>query len=74
MTPEELKTFFMSHGLHPKMSSFITSKSDIKYKFGKNSLKKYARGTSEWIKIWSAYYKDISINPETGKLHFVKFI
>lgn len=75
MTPEELRTFFLSHGLRPKMSSFITSSGNIKYKLAKNSLQKYNKSdVCGWIKIWSAYYKDISINPETGKLRFEKMI
>jgi hypothetical protein len=73
MNPEELRTFFMSKGLHPKMSSFISSIGETKYKLGKNSLKKFKKGESGWIKIWSAYYKNISIN-KNGKLHIEKFI
>jgi len=74
MKPEELKTFFMSKGLKPKLTSFTTLIGDVKYKLGKNSLKKFIRYDGGWTKVWSAYYKDISINPETGKLHIEKYI
>ena len=74
MTPEELSSFFIRHGYHQKMKSFISSSGEIKYKLGKNSLQKF-RGTSgEWFKIWSAYYKDISINDSEDKLHIEKKI
>jgi hypothetical protein len=74
MKPEELREFFISKGLTPKMSSFISPSGNTKYKLGKNSLKRFIKGTDGWIKIRSMYYKDISINPETGKLHITKFI
>ena len=74
MRPEELREFFIAKGLQPKLVSFITAVGDVKYKLGKNSLKKFKRYNGGWAKIWSAYYKDISINAETGKLHIEKFI
>lgn len=72
MKPDELKEFFTSKGLEPKMSSFLTHVGDVKYKLGKNSLKKLRRYDGGWTRIWSAYYKDISI--ESGKLHIAKYI
>lgn len=74
MKPEELREFFNTKGFKPKLVSFITTVGDVKYKLGKNSLKKFRKYDSGWAKIWSAYYKDISINPETGKLYIEKFI
>ena len=75
MTPEELSTFFMRHGFHPKMKSWISSDEKTKYKLGKNSLQKFVNGGEYgWSKVFSVYYKDIELNPETNKLKFKKMI
>lgn len=75
MTPEELSTFFMKHGFHLKMKSWISSSGETKYKLAKNSLQKFVnRGEYGWMKVASWYYKDIEINPETNKLKFKKRI
>lgn len=72
MTPEELSIFFIKHGYHPKMKSFISSSGEIKYKLGKNSLQKFRRSSSGWSKVSSVYYKDVSLNED--KLHIEKYI
>ncbi len=52
----------------------------VRYKLQKNSVR-YERQFSyeldgktknEWTKVWSHYYKDLEINPETGKLRIVE--
>jgi len=74
MTPEELGTFFMKHGYHLKGKSYISPSGEVKYKLAKNSLQKFRKGTyNPWVKLWTAYYKDISVNTE-GKLHIAKVI
>lgn len=75
MTPEELSAFFMRHGFHPKMKSWISSDGKVKYKLGKNSLQKFINGNEYgWMKVSSVYYKDITLNTETDKLHYTKRI
>ena len=53
----------------------------VRYKLQKNSVryeKQYSyesfegKNKNEWAKVWSHYYKDLEINPETGKLRIVK--
>lgn len=53
----------------------------IRYKLQKNSVrfeKQYSYESFEgktirdWHKVWSAYYKDLELNPETGKLRRIK--
>ena len=75
MNPQELTTFLMSKGFHPKNQSLISSSGETKYKLGKNSLQKFKKIESGWIKIWSVYYKDISKSITVpGKLHMEKCI
>lgn len=49
----------------------------VRYKLQKNSVRferQYSyesfegKTAKDWVKIWSAYYKDLEYNPETGKL------
>ncbi len=53
----------------------------IRYKLQKNSVRferQYSyesfegKTKNEWAKVWSYYYKDLEISPETGKLRIVK--
>jgi len=74
MKPDELREFFIAKGWLPKMSSFISPNGEIKYKLGKNSLQRFVKLEYSWIKVRSMYYKNISINPETGKLKIAKYI
>lgn len=75
MTPEELSSFFIQRGYHPKMKSFISSSGETKYKLAKNSLQKFRKSDNfGWMKVMSAYYKDITINTENGLLHIAKRI
>lgn len=48
----------------------------VRYKLQKNSVR-FERQVkfddkNEWSKIWSEYYENLEINPETGKLRIVK--
>ncbi len=52
----------------------------VRYKLQKNSVKferqhsyeSDGKTKNEWRKVWSYYYKDLEISPETGKLKIIK--
>ena len=58
-----------------KWGNFKTESGDIRYKIGKTSVRLERKVKMydgfEWVKIWSAYYKDITVK-ENGKIDIAK--
>lgn len=67
MKKEELESFLSKKG-YKKDRWGHYHKGDVRYKMQKTSVRIERKITSGWFKLYSYYYKDIEINPETRKI------
>ena len=66
MKKGELENFLSGKGYKKDRGHY--HKGDIRYKMQKTSVRIERKLSSGWFKLFSYYYKDIEINPETQKI------